>query len=364
MKKNMFLSSCLRPLAGAALSLLIPALSACNQDITKDSEPILEQPLGSIALTVECDVAEAPITRAITPYTTVESYESAVLKAEVFVFDATSGILNAYQNYTSLTPVDGHLPTQNLPCTQGNKHVYVVLNGGSISGLSAVRTEEALQALTCDLSLNGRNTSTGFIMIGRKDITVSGDNQACAITARRLAFRVVLQKITNNTALGAIDVKSVFLINSAKQLPLAMSNETTLPIATGPGYNVAGKKTDSSAFITSSATSDAPAMLFQDHVASIASGGSSTTRKLVYGYPHSATGTQNVRLVVLATLAGNDYYYPMDIPSPLANDTYTVELTIKNIGSSDPNIPVETGSASVTVTVDGWTSRESISATI
>ena len=361
MKKNMFFPG-LRTVIGAALSFLM--ISACNQDITHDDAAEDQKPLGSISLTIECDVADAPGTRGITPYTTVESYESTVLRAEVFVFDAATGVLNAYQNYTSLTPVDGHLPTQTLPCTQGNKHVYAVINGGSITGLSAVRTEDAFQALSSNLSQNGRTNTTGFIMIGRKDITVSGDNQACSILVKRLAFRVVLQKITNNSALGELNVKSVFLINSAQQLPLAMTDESTLPLATAPGYNIAGKKTGSSDFITSSTTSDVPEMLFQDFVTKLASGASSNARKMVYGYPHSASGTQNVRLVVLATLAGNDYYYPMDIPSPLANDTYTVELTIKNIGSSDPNIPVETGSASVTVTVDGWTSRDSIAATI
>ena len=362
MKTNHF---SVRPIIGAAiLSLFVPAvLSSCN----RDDSPVIEQApdkMGSIALTVECDMPGGPETRAVTPYTTVESYESAVVKAEIFVFDATSGVLNAYQNLTSLSLTDGHLPVQNLPCTQGSKHVYAILNGGSITGLSAVRTEAALQAMTSDLSQNERSTSSGFLMMGRKDINVSGDNQSCAITAKRLAFRVVLQKITNSSALGTLSVKSVFLINSARQLALSMPDDATMPITDAAGYNVAGKKTGSSSFIVSGATSDVPNMLYQDYTANVSSGTSVTTRKMVYGYPHTATGTSNVRLVVLATLAGNDYYYPMNIPAPLANDTYTVELTIKNIGSNDPNTPVETGSASVTITVDGWTSRDSIDATI
>ena len=367
MKNNPFFNP-LRPLFGAALSLLmISSLSSCNRDDTTPGESLeqqQQQPMGSLSLTIECDMPQSTDTRAITPYTTVEGYEATLLKAEIFVFDATSGLLNSYQNLPILSISDGHLPTQTLPCTQGSKHVYAIINGGPISGLSAVRTEDALIALTSDLSKNDRTGANGFLMMGRKDITVSGENQACSITAKRLAFRVVLQKVTNNSGLGALSLKAVFLINSAKQLPLSMADESTMPIADAPGYNVAGKKTGSDDFVVSSTTSDVPSMLYQDHVATVATGNSITTRKLVYGYPHTATGTGNVRLVVLATLGGQDYYYPMDIPEPHSNDTYSVELTIRNIGSDDPNVPVETGSAAVTITVDGWTSREGIAATI
>lgn len=356
----------LRPLAGALLlsSLLLFSAIACQKESASSGAGDSEEPLGSITLTVECD-EPAIESRAVSAYTTVEDYEAVVKKAEFFVFDATSGVMNSYLSLTNPTVTAGQLAAQTLTCTQGSKHIYAVLNGGSISGLSAVRTEAAFQSKVSDLSHNGRSTDTGFTMIGRLDKTVNGDNQAASITVKRLAFRVVLQKITNSSSLGALEVKSVFLINSAKQLSLQMTNESTLPITSTVGYNIAGKKTGSSSFVAaSSSTSDVPDMLFQDHVTSIAQGSSSSTRKMVYGYPHTSTGTNTPRLVVLASLAGNDYYYPMNIPSPLANDTFTIELTIKNIGSSDPNLPVETGSASVTVTVGGWTSKTGIDTTI
>ena len=46
------------------------------------------------------------------------------------------------------------------------------------------------------------------------------------------------------------------------------------------------------------------------------------------------------------------------------NTTYTVALTISSIGSDEPNKPIEKGSASVTVSVDGWKSGATYDETI
>ena len=91
-----------------------------------------------------------------------------------------------------------------------------------------------------------------------------------------------------------------------------------------------------------------------------------TTPYLFYCYPNStttdATGwsssftARKTRLVVAATIGGTKYYYPVVIDTPARNTAYTVELTITGLGSTDPDKPVQKGSITASVTVEGWAS--------
>lgn len=346
-------------LATAVASL---ALVACNKDAMKTTVPPAAQgeQMGSIDITIQ---GETPLTKAVTAYTATETYETQVNKLEILVFNA-SGALENYKAVTSPTITSGAIASQSITCTTGAKKVYAVINAPSSLSLGSVTTETAFKNKTSSLGNNSRTASTGFVMMGcNLSVNVTGENTACAITAKRLAFRFCLQKVTNNSNLGALTIKGVFIINSGSSVKLSMSNATTWPTATTAGYNVAGKKASSSDFVTSSTTSDIPAMLWQEPASATAIAQSASTSwskpLMVYGYPNStaATGTNPVRLVVLATLAGADYYYPMTIAAPKANQTYTIELAVTGIGSDDPNVEVSKGSANVTVTVSGWDSQ-------
>jgi hypothetical protein len=111
-----------------------------------------------------------------------------------------------------------------------------------------------------------------------------------------------------------------------------------------------------------------PELTFDKIGAELANGASHSpsTPYLLYGYPNStstdATGwainftARKTRLVVTATIGGTKYYYPISIDSPSRNTAYTVELTITGLGSSDPDILVEKGAITATVTVDPWQS--------
>ena len=362
-------------LATAALALA--SLYSCNK-LAEDKTPFLEEETisavetsdqpGSIRLDVGLDyecVASSP-TKAVTSYTTVENYEKAIVQVDVFVFHKATGILNAHLVVNSPTITDNHFSIEEVPCTQGIKRVFVVVNGSAITGLSSVTRESEFTALTTDLSHNSRETDKGFVMIGRSgDLNVTGMDTGCSISLRRTAYRVVLQKITNSTALGPITLKGAFLINSGRSVSVTMSNETTMPKASSAAYNVAGKKIGSSDFVTGSASSDVPDLLYQDLGNTVLAQGSSLSPTLkFYGLPHNAHDATPERLVLLANVGGTDFYYPMTLAATSGNQTYTVELTIRNIGSLDPNLPVATGDIDVSFTLMSWVTGNNQEVTI
>lgn len=360
----------------SAGALIFGTLCACNKlaeqnEPLPEPEPTAEEALtqGSIQLNIDLG-EEMPQTKAVASYTVVENYEKAVNRADIFVFHKVTGQINSHVVLNAPTVSDNQFVSEDIPCTTGVKHVYVVVNGGSITGLDSVKTETEFRDLTADLTNNSCDASQGFIMLGRSgDVSVNGAGTKCSVSVRRQAYRVVLQKITNSTALGPVTIKGVFLINAGKVASFAMTNETSLPKASTAGYNVSGKKTGSSAFVTSASTSDVPEMLYADLGSTALAQGSSTGTTSaplarLYALPHNAHDATPERLVLLATVGGNDYYYPMTLAATNSNQTYTVELTIKNIGSSDPNLPVETGDIDVTVSLMNWVSGTNQEVTI
>ena len=69
----------------------------------------------------------------------------------------------------------------------------------------------------------------------------------------------------------------------------------------------------------------------------------------------SAWSPRYTRLVVDATLGGTLYHYPVNIPKPLPNTSYQItNLTVTGPGSSDPDIPVEKGSITFSITITDW----------
>ena len=129
------------------------------------------------------------------------------------------------------------------------------------------------------------------------------------------------------------------------------------------GATATGQIVDGSTYVASH-----PTLTFKSVGSSVANGASltPTTPYLFYCYPNStttdATGwsssftARKTRLVVAATIGGTKYYYPVVIDTPARNTAYTVELTITGLGSTDPDKPVQKGSITASVTVEGWAS--------
>jgi hypothetical protein len=205
-------------------------------------------------------------------------------------------------------------------------------------------------------------------MAGSTTCTVSSSTTTAIITVNRFVSRVALAKVTNSLpdSYGSLTVNNVTLTN-------VVGNQNLAGAATpSTWYNKMGRKdgaTASSQIIDgSSYLASCPTLTFKSISSSVANGSSLTpsTPYLLYCYPNStttdATGwassftARKTRLVVTATISGTKYYYPVVIDTPQRNTAYTVELTITGLGSTDPDKPVQKGTISAIVSVQGWAS--------
>ena len=338
--------------------LLMAAVAAmvCSCDKDGDCVPCQkeEEQEQKATLRVSLNLEGDPQTRA-TNYVTAQAYETAVNDVQIFVFDS-KGALATY--------LDADTKTSDITINTiyGQKTVYAVVNGPDLSGIT---TQDALEHTAVDLGANSTTTSKGFVMVGSNACNVSGTTATVSISVKRLVARVALQKITNSLpdSYGSLTVNSVMLINVAGNQNL----ECTASISTW--YNKMGRKDGASATQIIDGTTNLashPTLTFMSVGKSVANGGSlaPATPYLFYTYQNNSTSEGNgwsntfsarkTRLVVTATIGGTKYYYPVSISNPQRNTAHTVELTITGLGSTDPDILVQKGAITATVTVDPW----------
>ena len=332
------------------------AAMACSCDKDADCGPCQEAQTKA-TLNVSLDFEDEPQTRA-TSYVTAQTYETKVNDVQVLVFDST-GALNAY--------VDADTKTSgiSISTTAGSKTVWAVVNGPN---LSSITTLSALQSTAVDLGANSTTETTGFVMAGSTTCTVGSSAATASVAVKRLVARVALQKINNSLpgSYGALTVNNVTLINVAGNQNLAGTASVSTwynKMGRKDGATATGQIIDGSTYVASQ-----PTLTFKSVGSSVANGASltPTTPYLFYCYPNStttdATGwsssftARKTRLVVAATIGGTKYYYPVVIDTPARNTAYTVELTITGLGSTDPDKPVQKGSITASVTVEGWAS--------
>ena len=328
---------------------------ACSCDGEKDCIPCQKEDQAEATLAVNLDLEDDAQTKA-TAYVTAQPYETAINDVQVLVFDS-SGALNAY--------VDADTKTSgiNIKTTTGSKTIYAVVNGPD---LSSVTTIPELNAKTIDLGDNSITSTAGFVMAGSTSCNVSTSSQNVNVTVRRFVSRVALQKVNNAlpTSYGAMTINNVTLINVVGNQNLAGTASVSTwynKMGRKDGATATGQIIDGSTYVASH-----PTLTFKSVGSSVANGASltPTTPYLFYCYPNStttdATGwsssftARKTRLVVAATIGGTKYYYPVVIDTPARNTAYTVELTITGLGSTDPDKPVQKGSITASVTVEGW----------
>ena len=342
----------------AAASLV--GMAACNK-VADGIAPAQSLPEGEGTISFSIAPAEddAPLTRAVTAYTTAQTYESQVNKVQIFVFNS-DGKIAAYKN-------NGTALTGSISTTAGAKTVWAVINGPT---LSSIGTLNALKATAVDLSANSTTASTGFVMVGSGTCTVSATGSVpCAFSVSRLVSRVALVSVTNAlpAALGALKVERVFLSN-------VVGNQNIAGTASASTwYNKDGRADESTrntAHIIDGSTYHASceALTYKGVDQNVTVGGSysPSVPLLFYSFPNSSTvapagfastfSAKRSVLTVVATVDGQLQYYPvvLDNATLERNKTYTVGLTITGSGSDDPDKPVDKGSISVTLTVSGW----------
>lgn len=339
------------------LAVACAALAACNKDLPEVVNPV-EQGEGQISFCIEPE--KSPETKAVTAYTTAQTYESQVNKVQVFVFGA-DGAINFYQNLGTST-------SGTISTTAGAKTVWAVINGPDLHTIGKLSD---LQATAVDLSANSTTAATGFVMAGNASVTVSaGATANCGISVSRLVSRVALASVVNKlpASYGTITIDRVFLSNVVGNQNIAGS------AAAATWYNKDGRADESTrntAHIIDGATYKASCedLTYKGVSQSLANGATlnPSTPYLFYSFPNSSTTAPNgfqatfaakrSVLTVVVTVSGTKYYYPvvLDDSTLERNKTYTVALTLTGLGSTDPNQPVAKGNISASITVSGWT---------
>lgn len=335
---------------------IICAASSCNKEDVYKSPESESSEYGSITLKVSSEQE----TKAASS-TTEQAYEKSIYSVQLFVFDSSTGKINIYKNMGTST-------TASISTTVGNKNVWAVVNGPAMSDIS---TEAELKAKSITLGNNSK--TTGFVMVGSQTCQVTnGGTVNCSISVKRLVARVTVSSIKNQlpASYGAVNLKNIFLSNVVGNQNL---NGDQAP---STWYNKEGRANENplvSAHIINGTEylADIPELTFKKYTNSIANGGSYNPSCAFYTFANNSTvspsafnatfSAQRSVLMITAEIGGVLNYYPVVLSQSTlaANTSYNVDVTFTGTGSTDPNVPVQKGNISVTISVAQWVSGAS-----
>lgn len=311
------------PAALAALSLL-----SCNR------EPL---PTDGTPVQVNVSILPAASTRSATPSS---AEEAAVSTLQVYVFN--NGKLEDYRK------VDGDT-NATVTATAGERTVWALVNAPVISGIT---TEEGLRTKTSRLE---DNRIGSFVMSGSTTTTLTNGGTV-GITVRRIVSRVSIRKITHNLpyslATEPMTIKGIYLIN------VAADNVYTADGTPGAWVNMLGH--NETAY---------DALLYDALSKSIEGHASYTTEHVFYPYPNPTVessyadtwGPRHTMLVVEVTFEGEQGYYPVELPVLERNKSYVIEeIVLLHRPGDKPYKPIETGSATVKISVHDWEDGENL----
>ncbi|MDE6871222.1 MAG: hypothetical protein K2J62_03745 [Bacteroidales bacterium] len=320
---------------------------------------------GRCILNVEIDTECNPGSRSAGTGTETQAYESAVNDIQIFIYDSF-GQIEAYCR------TGGSTGLVQVSTTSGPKTVWAVINGPDMSMSTQAATAEGISR-TCTI-LDDNSIADGFVMAGCAECTISESGESVSVPVRRFVSRIVLKRISSMLppGYGPLIIKNVFLANVAGSQEISGSASTEI------WYNQAGRTesaTDASMIIGMDGNqASCPELTFKDAGYEIPYGDSFYPGTPLYCYPnHSSSDTagwtmpytgRKTRLIVSAEISGIDCYYPVTIDFPERNTAYTVEITITGPGSTDPDIPVARGNASVAISLQDWRSGAEYSETI
>ena len=260
--------------------------------------------------------------------------ESKVANLQVYVFN--EGKLEDYQDA-------GAAMTAQLTATSGKRTVWALVNAPSIQD---VTTETDLKAKVSQLA---ENKTDAFVMSGSTTQELK-DGGTVPVTVKRIVSRVSIKKISTDfqyaLASESLTVDGIYLINVA--------GDNTYAADGTPGTWVNQLKHQ-----------DTPldALLYDKVSATVNNKTAYEKEHVFYPYPnptqedtYDATWKpRHTMLVVEVTFEGKKGYYPVVLPALERNKTYEIdEMVIRHRPGDVPYKPLETGDATVQITVNDW----------
>ena len=307
-------------LFSAALAALT-LLSCERENINAESNPI------KVTVSIQ---GTAPTRATSVSY----SDEAKVESLQVYVFN--NGKLEDYQNA-------GAAMTAQLTATSGLRTVWALVNAPTIKDLT---TENELKAKVSRLA---DNDIDAFVMVGSTSQELK-DRLTISITVKRFVSRVSIKKISTDfqEALSSqtVSIDGIYLINVA-------ADNTYAADGTPNTWVNQLKHKDN----------DYDALLYDKVSATVSNKKAYEKEHVFYPYPNptsqdtydSTWAPRHTILVVEVTLQNKKGYYPVVLPILESNKTYVIdEMIIRHLPNDDPYKPLETGDASVQITVNEW----------
>lgn len=307
-------------LFSAALAALT-LLSCERENINAESKPI------KVIVSIQ---GTAPTRATSVSY----SDEAKVESLQVYVFN--NGKLEDYQNA-------GAAMTAQLTATSGLRTVWALVNAPTIKDLT---TENELKAKVSRLA---DNDIDAFVMVGSTSQELK-DRLTIPITVKRFVSRVSIKKISTDfqEALSSqtVSIDGIYLINVA-------ADNTYAADGTPNTWVNQLKHKDN----------DYDALLYDKVSATVSNKKAYEKEHVFYPYPNptsqdtydSTWAPRHTILVVEVTLQNKKGYYPVVLPILESNKTYVIdEMIIRHLPNDDPYKPLETGDASVQITVNEW----------
>lgn len=262
------------------------------------------------------------------------SNESKVRNLQVYVFN--DGKLENYQNA-------GEAMTAQLTATSGQRTIWALVNAPTLDQLM---TENELKAKISNL---GDNKTDSFVMVGSTSMELK-DQLTVPIMVKRMVSRVSVKKISTDfqLALAAdpISIDGIYLINVA--------GDNTYAADGTPGKWVNRLKHEDG---------DYDALLFDKVSVNVENKKAYEKEHVFYPYPNLTEKVtyedtwepRHTMLVIEVTFQGKKGYYPVPLPILERNKTYSIEeVVLRHLPSDKPYKPLETGDASVQITVNEW----------
>lgn len=307
-------------LVTAALAAL--ALASCTREKADiDGKPV------EVNVTI---LGTAPTRATAVTY----ANESKVANLQVYVFN--EGKLEDYQDA-------GAAMTAQLTATSGQRTVWALVNAPSIQD---VTTETELKAKVSQLA---DNKTDAFVMSGSTTQELK-DGGTVPVTVKRIVSRVSIKKISTDfqyaLASESLTVDGIYLINVA--------GDNTYAADGTPGTWVNQLKHQDT---------NLDALLYDKVSATVNNKTAYEKEHVFYPYPnptqedtYDATWKpRHTMLVVEVTFEGKKGYYPVVLPSLERNKTYEIdEMVIRHRPGDVPYKPLETGDATVQITVNDW----------
>lgn len=311
-------------------------------------------------------------TKTVTPLDS----EKTISALDIFVFNA-DGMLDISKTCTA-AEIDARSCTVTLKT--GVKTIWAVANisAGIRNMLNACTAMPDFCAAPWDM---GHESPTNLVMVASETKTLTEGGATTTMSLGRKVSRVQLYSVKNSlpASYGALNVRCAFLCDcfgctSVAGTPGASYwrniSGSKLAGSEGNYYDLAGNVMG-----YNNGPAESGVFTFKDLDESVSVGATKTWNPGVYfytypnarttrnnGFPFSYTATATT-LMVVANIAGTDYYYPVPMTDGLVeNAQYAVALTISGFGNKAENAydPITKGALTATIGIADWDSPASM----